>query len=354
MLDIDSKKLKSLRDNLKYFFTENLSYRLIILVFFTFLITLLANRLNLILADLFVFFLLFIFAFLILLDYHRIKLEEIDRIIQVIRSLRQNRFNEAYDIRLPDNLEELNNEIKELFKKNKDDLNRMQELEKLRSQFISNVSHELKTPLFAIQGFLETLKEGGIDDPNINQKYIEKALNNTYHLNHLITDLIELSKIESKEAKMNFKVFKLKDFLENVVYDLDIIAEEKGLKLILTPIKNNIEVYADIHRLRQVMYNLLSNAIKYTNEGKIIVSTEEIKDTVKITVKDTGIGIPQKDLPYIFQRFYRVDKDRSKMLGGTGLGLAIVKHILEAHNSKIEVKSVLGQGSEFSFYLRKY
>lgn len=281
-------------------------------------------------------------------------MEEIDRIIQVIRSLRQNRFNEAYDIRLPDNLEELNNEIKELFKKNKDDLNRMQELEKLRSQFISNVSHELKTPLFAIQGFLETLKEGGIDDPNINQKYIEKALNNTYHLNHLITDLIELSKIESKEAKMNFKVFKLKDFLENVVYDLDIIAEEKGLKLILTPIKNNIEVYADIHRLRQVMYNLLSNAIKYTNEGKIIVSTEEIKDTVKITVKDTGIGIPQKDLPYIFQRFYRVDKDRSKMLGGTGLGLAIVKHILEAHNSKIEVKSVLGQGSEFSFYLRKY
>ncbi len=353
MSAIDSKKLKSLESKIKDYFSNNKTFKIVILIFLTIIITSITNRLDIYISNLLVFFILSIFALIIYFDNLAFFEKQFSLIEQVLRSIRNNRFLGPNEIILPPELENIENELKHLYKKNIDDVKKMNELEKLRTQFISNVSHELKTPLFAIQGFLETLKDGGLDDPNISKKYLEKALNNTYLLNQLINDIIELSKIESKEANMNFRYFNLKSFLESVVYDLDIIAEEKNLKLILMPVDENIEVYGDIHRIRQVMYNLISNSIKYTNEGKITIIVDDLQDQVKITVKDTGIGIPKKDLPYIFQRFYRVDKDRSRAMGGTGLGLAIVKHIIEAHKSKIEVKSVLGQGSEFSFYLKK-
>lgn len=313
----------------------------------------LTNRFDIFLSDLLVFFMLFILVVSVSYNNYSYFFKHFVLIEQILRSIRNKRFNTYNEIILPHELENVEKELQLIYKKIIEDTNKVNELEKLRTQFISNVSHELKTPLFAIQGFLETLRDGALDDPNIREKYLEKALNNTYLLSQLINDLLELSKIESKEAKMKFRYFNLSKFLESVVYDLDMIAEEKNLKLILMPVDEKLEVYGDIQRIRQVMYNLISNAIKYTNEGKITVSAEDLGDQVKISVKDTGIGIPKKDLPYIFQRFYRVDKDRSRAMGGTGLGLAIVKHIIEAHKSRIEVRSVVGQGSEFSFYLKK-
>jgi two-component system phosphate regulon sensor histidine kinase PhoR len=159
--------------------------------------------------------------------------------------------------------------------------------------------------------------------------------------------------IESGQMHMSFRYFNIAEYLEEICNDLRPQAEEKNLQLILHPIKENLQLFGDKIKLKQVFVNLIQNALKYTEKGSVEVLVEEIKKHGKIIVKDTGIGISENDLDRIFERFYRVDKDRSRAVGGTGLGLAIVKHIVEAHGSRIEVKSTVGVGSEFSFLLKK-
>jgi two-component system phosphate regulon sensor histidine kinase PhoR len=278
---------------------------------------------------------------------------ELTDIVKIIDNIRENKYQNSNEILLKSNLNKLENSIKKMFEKSKNDIEYMKKLQRVRSEFIGNVSHELRTPIFAIQGYIETLLSGAIDDPNVNKNFLSKANQHTISLNNLLNDLINISMIESGEMQMSFRYFELKPYLSAIIEEFNHLANEKGIELKLYPVPDELYVLGDKERLKQVFTNLIQNAIKYTEEGKVEILIEEERKFVNIIVRDTGIGIPESDLDRIFERFYRVDKARSRAVGGTGLGLSIVKHILEAHNSKITVKSKLGIGSEFSFKLKK-
>lgn len=283
----------------------------------------------------------------------RKRIKEIDEIKNIVASIRQSKYQSSDEIVLTKHLSALENEIKEMFEKAKSDIEYLERLQRMRSQFLANVSHELRTPIFSIQGYLETLLNGAMDDPRVNKHFLQKANQNTVNLSNLLNDLIDISMIESGEMRMSYRYFDINIFIQSIISEFIPIAEEKNIKLIFNPAKEGLQVFGDKDKLRQVFVNLLQNAIKYTDDGNIEVLLEEDKKFVNIAVKDTGIGIPEDDLNRVFERFYRVDKARSRAVGGTGLGLAIVKHIIEAHNSKIIVQSRLGEGSTFSFKLKK-
>ncbi len=279
--------------------------------------------------------------------------KEISEVKNIILSIRENKFQSSDEIKLSKGLSGLENEIKEMFEKEKSDIEYLKKLQMMRSQFLANVSHELRTPIFAIQGYIETLLNGAIDDPKVNKHFLEKANNHTVSLSNLLNDLIDISMIESGEMRMSFRYFDIISFIKNIINELHHMAEEKNIKIIFNPLIENLDVFGDKEKLKQVFVNLLQNAIKYTDNGYVEIILENEKKFVNVLIKDTGIGIPAEDLNRIFERFYRVDKARSRAVGGTGLGLAIVKHIIEAHNSKIIVHSKLGEGSQFSFKLKK-
>lgn len=279
--------------------------------------------------------------------------KELKEIVQIIDNIRENKYQKSDEILLKEKLNQLENSIKRMFEKSKNDIEYMKKLQRVRSEFIGNVSHELRTPIFAIQGYIETLLNGAIEDQRVNRNFLLKANQHTINLNNLLNDLINISMIESGEMQMSFRYFELKPYLTSLVEELNHLAEEKNIKLILNELPNELYVLGDKERLKQVLTNLIHNAIKYTEKGHVEIIVEQEKKCVNIIIKDTGIGIPEEDIDRIFERFYRVDKARSRAVGGTGLGLSIVKHILEAHNSKITVKSQLGVGSEFSFRLKK-
>lgn len=303
------------------------------------------------------FILVSIFAFLAacieLYVVGKIRRRELDTIKRIINSIRSSSYKSAEEIKLGRLLNELEDEIKAMFLKTQNDIAILKKLEHVRTEFLGNVSHELRTPIFAIQGYLETLLDGALEDENVNRTFLQKANQHTINLNNLLNDLIDISMIESGQMKMSFRYFRVNEFLEAVTSEMKPYAQKKEIELILKQSAQTLQVYGDKDKLRQVMVNLIMNAIKYTEKGFIEIGVNDGGKSVVISVKDSGIGIAENDLGRIFERFYRVDKDRSRSMGGTGLGLAIVKHILEAHNSKIEVKSELGNGSEFLFHLRK-
>ena len=235
------------------------------------------------------------------------------------------------------------------------DLERQRKLERVRTEFLGNVSHELRTPIFSIQGFLETLMDGAVDDPAVNREFLAKAHAHAERLNALLNDLIEISRIESGEMKLSFRWFALNPFLEGVHDDMHPLAERKQIALTTEyPGVPDLRVYGDRDRLKQVMTNLIENAVKYTEQGgKVRVGVLLEKDQALISVTDSGIGIADEHQGRIFERFYRVDKDRSREVGGTGLGLAIVKHIVEAHGGVITVQSEPGKGSVFTFTVKR-
>lgn len=235
------------------------------------------------------------------------------------------------------------------------DITQMKKLERVRTEFLGNVSHELRTPIFSTQGLLETLLNGAIDDKKVNRNFLKKALANTERLNELLGELIDISRIESGEMKLRFRFFDVVAFLQTIVGEMQTYAEQRSINLKLEgETAASIEVYGDKERLRQVMVNLIDNAIKYSEPNdNVTVKFVEKPERVEISVEDTGMGIAPQHLPRIFERFYRVDRDRSREMGGTGLGLAIVKHIVEAHGAEIKVESEVGVGSKFYFWVNK-
>ena len=262
-------------------------------------------------------------------------------------------------VRIPattkDEIGALAQSINDMAEKLGNDIAQLKKLERVRSEFLGNVSHELRTPIFSLQGFLETLLDGAVDDPSVNRDFLEKAHKHAGRLNALLNDLIEISRIESGEMKMSFRYIPLAEFLHEMAEEMAPASEKKNIQLrVDTGDVGDEKVYADRGRLKQVMINLLDNAIKYTDTGGSITvhARRDGPDACCVEVSDTGSGIPAQHLPRIFERFYRVDKDRSREVGGTGLGLAIVKHIVEAHGGSIRVESVVGQGSKFLFTLR--
>ena len=221
---------------------------------------------------------------------------------------------------------------------------------------MADVSHELKTPIFAAQGFVHTLLDGAIEDEKNRMKFLKKAAKNLDGLDALVQDLLTVSHMEAGEITMQMEPINIVEMIYEIFEQLEETAKKSKIKLQVNLDRDEkIIVSADPNRIRQVLVNLISNAIKYSEEdSKVHVSLIERKDQIDITIRDQGIGIPPEHLNRIFERFYRVDKSRSKAIGGTGLGLSIVKHIVEAHRSEVKVTSTVREGSEFSFELEKY
>ncbi len=279
----------------------------------------------------------------------------IARIAESVEQIRSGNLDARIEITTHDEIGKVAGAVNELVEKLKADIAEVKKLQKVRSEFLGNVSHELRTPIFAIQGFIETLLNGAVDDPKVNRSFLEKTKANADRLNALLEDLINISQIESGEMKMSFRYFNVNEFLSIVVKDFQEMGDLRKVSVTGTfSTSGDAEVLGDRDRLRQVLNNLIDNAIKYSAPGgRVVVSSDEADGGVRISVADTGVGIAAEHLTRIFERFYRVDKDRSREVGGTGLGLAIVKHIIEAHSSSIEVKSEVGKGSTFSFLLKK-
>lgn len=231
----------------------------------------------------------------------------------------------------------------------------LRSLEEYRKNFVGNVSHELKTPIFSIQGYLHTLLEGGIYDEKINVKYIERAAQNADRLQNIVEDLEGIAKLESGKLVLELQNFDLKSLSVEVIQDFNITALESKIKISLKPdADTSFLVNGDREMIRQVLVNLINNSIKYGKEdGVTEIAFYDMGRNVLVEVSDDGIGIEKKHVNHLFDRFYRVDPSRSRMLGGSGLGLSIVKHIVEAHQQTIKVTSTVGKGSIFSFTMNK-
>ena len=254
------------------------------------------------------------------------------------------------------NMEELASEIKDYDSKRKSEFSEMKKLESFRREFIGNLAHEIKTPLFTSQSYILTLLDGAIKDENVNIKYLKTASKAIDRLNLIVKDLDLITKIESGESILNKNKFDIINLTENVFEMLEFTAKKKKIKLTVNKDKGlGTKVIADKEKIEQVLTNLIDNSIKY---GKDYGTTEIViqslnEDKIIIRVTDNGVGFKKENYTRIFERFFRVDRSGSRSAGGSGLGLAIVKHIIDAHDEKIYVESEFGVGSEFSFTLEK-
>ena len=254
------------------------------------------------------------------------------------------------------NMEELVSEIKDYDSKRKSEFSEMKKLESFRREFIGNLAHEIKTPLFTSQSYILTLLDGALKDENVNIKYLKTASKAIDRLNLIVKDLDLITKIESGESILNKNKFDIINLTENVFEMLEFTAKKKKIKLTVNKDKGlETKVNADKEKIEQVLTNLIDNSIKYGKDNGtteiVIQSLNEDKIIVRVT--DNGVGFKKENYTRIFERFFRVDRSGSRSAGGSGLGLAIVKHIIDAHDEKIYVESEFGVGSEFSFTLEK-
>ena len=254
------------------------------------------------------------------------------------------------------NMDDLVDEIKDYDTKRKSEFSEMKKQESFRREFIGNLAHEIKTPLFTSQSYILTLLDGALDDKTVNKKYLKTASKAIDRLNLIVKDLDLINKIESGESNLNKSKFDIIQLIQNVFEMLDFSAKKKNIEMIVEYENNPPElVLADKEKIEQVLTNLVDNSIKYgKNNGTTeIVVQDLIEDKIIVRVTDNGIGFKKEDYNRIFERFYRIDKSGNRSSGGSGLGLAIVKHIIDAHDEKIYVESQNGVGSEFSFTLEK-
>lgn len=298
-------------------------------------------------------FLLFFYS-LEFFIYRKIKL-----IYKTIHSLK----TQKYDAKLSnfnwtqDPISNMNKEVISWARDQKEAIDELKRLAEFRKEFLGNVSHELKTPIFNIQGYIHTLIDGAIDDPDVNVRFLKKAAKSADRLSDLVADLLAISQLESGELNMEIEKFDINALVKDVYEQLEVRAKDRGISLLIKEGCNKpFYVVADKYRIRQVLVNLIGNAIKYGKEmGAATSAYYDMDEHILVEIADNGDGIAQEHLPRIFERFYRVDKSRARESGpgGTGLGLAIVKHIIEAHNQVINVRSTIGQGTTFGFTLKK-
>lgn len=256
-----------------------------------------------------------------------------------------------------DIFENVNKEV-EIWAQNKaEEISNLKQMAQYRREFLGNVSHELKTPVFNIQGYIHTLLEGGLEDPTINREYLERSVKSIDRMIALISDLEKISALESGMLEVRFIKFSLLELIKDVVDFLEFKTRSKGIKVsISNQSTNSSYVLADLEKIREVLINLIDNAIKYIGNPEnphIKISLFDMDENLLVEVTDNGIGIHESDLPRVFERFFRADKARSRDQGGTGLGLSIVKHIIEAHEQTINVRSKHEVGTTFAFTLKK-
>lgn len=246
-------------------------------------------------------------------------------------------------------------ELSEKLNRSATEIDMIKEMEAYRKEYIGNISHELKTPLFSIQGYIETLRDGAVENLAIRDKYLERIGISVERLINIVNDLDMINRFEAGEIKLSVSRFDINELMKEVIDLLDLEAQERDANLHFESTNSQIFVYADKQRISQVLINLVSNAIHYANRinAQITVRSTILKSKVMVEVSDNGMGIKPEVLPRIFERFYRVESSRNRREGGSGLGLAIVKHIMEAHNENITVESEYLEGTKFSFFLEK-
>ncbi|MCX6230756.1 MAG: ATP-binding protein [Bacteroidetes bacterium] len=256
----------------------------------------------------------------------------------------------------PDLLENVNQDVLDWVVNKSKEVEDLKKLEIYRKEYIGNVSHELKTPVFNIQGYISTLLEGGMEDAAINKEYLERSEKNVNRMISILHDLEEISRLETGELKLHYTHFDIIALVKEVFEHLHIKAEQKNIILKIAPTDEKQKIVeADRERIRQVLINLIENSLKYSKDenASTKVSFYDMDKLMLIEVADNGIGVSEADIPRLFERFYRTDKGRARTEGGTGLGLSIVKHIIEAHQQTINVRSTLGVGTTFGFTLQK-
>jgi len=290
---------------------------------------------------------------------YRIQFSRLEKLNEINRNIARKRFVDYQDVET-DGKDELDYLIKQSIRASKTverEIQRLNRIENYRKEFIGDISHELKTPIFAVQGFIETLLNGAIDDEGVNRKFLEKAMRNVSRLIFLTKDLMEISKLETGELKSEVQDIYLRDIAIDVVENLQYKAKKEDVTLEIEQFPKNVLVSADRNQIKQVLINLIENAIKYNKPGgSVLVGAKTYSKNQKkllVYVQDTGIGINQQYIERVTERFFRVDKSRSREKGGTGLGLAIVKHIMEAHGEEFFIESTPNVGSTFSFTLSK-
>lgn len=281
-----------------------------------------------------------------------------DRIKPIYKTIHSVNFAEdklRRDLDEKDIIEDVQNDVMVWARRKTREISQLRQLEKYRREFLGNVSHELKTPIFNIQGYVLTLLDGGLEDKNINRLYLERTEKSVNRLISIVNDLESISRLESGELKPEYAAFNLVKLIDEVFEDHEIMASERKISLkFARPQDKPLKVMADRKRIQEVLNNLIVNSIKYGRQGgRTTVDFHDMEDHILVEISDNGIGISEKDLPRIFERFYRTDKSRSREMGGTGLGLSIVKHIIEAHNQSINVQSEPGRGTSFAFTLKK-
>lgn len=297
----------------------------------------------------------FILAYII--TYYTIRKVLINKITPIYKIIQQTGNSNLNDIDSFDNknlIEEAGKDVTNWFKLKTKEIEKLKKLEKYRREFLGNVSHELKTPIFNAQGYISTLIDGGIDDKSINKKYLEKADQSINRLITIVKDLELIAKLESGELELKFENFNIVQLVKDIVELQEIRANKLNIKIQIINSDKSIIVKADKQKISDVLNNLIVNSLIYGKaNGTTAINFFDMDNKLLIEVSDNGVGIEEKHIPRLFERFYRVDKSRSRDQGGTGLGLAIVKHILEVHGETIHVRSTLGEGSAFSFTLNK-
>ena len=300
-----------------------------------------------------VFIVMAIFSLLMMKQYVAYKLKPIYSMVLS----RDVHTTEIIDEMKDKHVENISEELTAWAEDNDKEIERLKQSETFRKQYLGNVAHELKTPIFNIQGYISTLLDGGLEDELINRKYLERAEKSIDRLINIVNDLDTISKLENDMNRIKVEAFDIVALAKEIAEQLEMRSAQRRIKLSVKgadSLPSQFEVMADKHFIGQVLVNLIANSIHYGKEGgSTRVKFRDMGEKVLVEVEDTGVGISKEDLPRIFERFYRVDKGRSREQGGTGLGLAIVKHIVEGHGERVTVRSELGVGTTFAFTLKK-
>ena len=292
-----------------------------------------------------------VFASSYFIIYYLIKKYVYEKVKVIYKSIKKNK-GATFDMQT--NLELVSRDVEDIAFQRQKEIDELKMMENFRREFLGNVSHELKTPIFNIQGYIHTLIDGALYDEKVNMAYLERTSKSVDRMINIVEDLVTISKIESNRLDLEMESFDIVDLAKDIFDQTEMKAKKANLSISLEKEYDSISVLADKDKIIQVFTNLIVNSIKYGKEGgETKVRFYDMGENILIEVADNGIGISQENLPRLFERFYRVDKSRSRDQGGTGLGLAIVKHILESHNQVINVRSTKDIGTTFSFTLQK-
>lgn len=294
--------------------------------------------------------------FIIKYSIDKFVFEKIKIIYQTIGKLKTKKEIKSKTSKPDDVLDIVNQAVLEWSNEQQTEISELKKMAAYRREFIGNVSHELKTPIFNIQGYILTLLDSGLEDEEVNIKFLKRTKKSVNRLIAIVEDLEEITKFESGELELKLQDFDLNELIQDVMDYMEMKAVDNNTTLnLVTPANAFVTVHADMKRIRQVLINLIDNAIKYGDKenGIVNISVFDFHDYFLVEINDNGIGIPEEFLFRVFERFYRTDQARSRQTGGSGLGLAIVKHIIEAHNQKITVRNNHDKGSTFSFTVQK-